>query len=474
MNCWKCGFETIVLLGGRPLGRRALLAGLLALAGGGQQAGLAQSSLLNKTDAPLHHRRGFHIYSASSYFGYSSLATPPQSGTLIPGLQLGSDVETGGAVTFGWNRPRERSKFSLLYTPSYTARRRYTQWNSMNHSLTFAGTRRLSARWSVALAGHGVYSGLEHLLFFPTVFSRVADAPRSFADLAEALAGGRFTNDQLASILTGAPVVESPAHTLAFGDRLLNSTLRLSFSYSPARRWTLRAGAGARQTQRIYDRRYGEESRRNDLPPRSVGAEVHTSVSYAANPRTFTGFHLGAARNSSLLHDNYVSTGKAFLRRALGRHWFVEGHGGVGMVTPIRWTFQRPSGLRLLGGGSAGLNLSPHIFLVSHEQTVGDLYGMGAGLNESTTLAWRWWPSGRTWGVHASGGRHRAQGSQFSEIEGWLIGGGWTRGLSRHTALRAEYAYLRNFRRYLGTSHGLAGNSVRLSFVWTPGPEGFR
>ena len=109
----KCGFTT----------RAALWAPMLLAALACPSWG--QSSFLSPINPLSGQRRGIHLYSASAYMVYTSLALPPQQDfnfltSPLPS-RLSGDGAAGGAVAMGWNYGRERINFSLNYSASYHA-----------------------------------------------------------------------------------------------------------------------------------------------------------------------------------------------------------------------------------------------------------------------------------------------------------------------------------------------------------------
>jgi len=66
----------------------------------------------------------------------------------------------------------------------------------------------------------------------------------TFDDLANAMLSGVYTDTQLASLLTGAPIVQSPATTLFHAERMFAATTQLSVSHSPSPRLSVTFRSG--------------------------------------------------------------------------------------------------------------------------------------------------------------------------------------------------------------------------------------
>jgi hypothetical protein len=103
---------------------------MLLLAGG-----MACAQYVPEVFNPLSHNpSGIHLYGVSAHTSYYSTGLPESFG-YIPGQNLQGDVSMGGAASFGWVRSGPSSSFSIGYSPSYTGRVRYSEWNAFNHAL---------------------------------------------------------------------------------------------------------------------------------------------------------------------------------------------------------------------------------------------------------------------------------------------------------------------------------------------------
>jgi hypothetical protein len=405
---------------------------------------------------------------AESHATYFSVGLPTGRLLFRAPSDLAWDVEMGGSATFAWRRSGRRSSFSGSYTPSYTRRAHYSQWNSLDHHLTLTAARRLGRRWDVSVAAAGYSNLLEQFLFAPPVFSRVLAVPATFEELAGAVAAGRFTNDQLASILTGAPVVESPARTLLFGSRVLGASAQTTLTYSPSARLSFHVRAGASRTQHLPDPQEDERVRGGYLLYRTSALNAQAGLSYSFSPRTHVGLEAAANRQSSPVLDAYTTTATGWVARNMGRRWFVQLRGGAGYIEPVRATFEQDRRPRYLAGASLGFKTRAHALLASHDRSVGDAYGLGSHRTDTTTGSWRWGRPGRTWWLYANTSRQRSYGSRWAELNGWLAGGGLARTVSRTTVLQTEYAYLSNTGRLTGSRPQASVHAVRLVLSWSP------
>ena len=225
-------------------------------------------------------------------------------------------------------------RFFSRTTPSYTGRLRFSAWNALNHSLSFNASRHFG-RWKLGFAAAADLSNLSEFLFSPTVFASVAAVPGTFSDLAAAVLTGTFTNAQFASLLTGAPIVQSPARNLFFGERMFTSAAQTSLSYTPAPRLSVKLTASGSRSQHLSDNQSGAQPN-SYLIPMTTSAGADLAVSYSRSPRTQVGGSVSSTRVISAIQDVYSTTAKASLGRTMGRRWFLQLSGGVGMMTPVR------------------------------------------------------------------------------------------------------------------------------------------
>jgi len=418
---------------------------------------------------PLENRRGgFHLYNVTGFAGWESVASPYGSGYLLPSTSsLGADGTYGAAATAGWSRPTGRSNISLTYTASYLGRFRYSEWNALNHFLTLSASRQLSRKWNVALSGSSVISTYDQLLFSPTLFASLSGAPGTFEDLASAVLGGKYNNDQLASLLTGAPVIESPSRTLFFGNRVFNNSATASMSYAPSERLSFQFSTGVSETQHLRDKGHAA-SQSAYLIPRAAYATASVGASYALSPKTQVGISMSSSRGFSRIQNSYITSGSGYVGRTIGRHWFARAYGGAGFVTVLNSRYGASDVTRPVWGASLGYRSYANTLMGAYDRTLGQSYGVGAANTTMISAAWHWWRPGRTWGLTSNYGKEQLRNSVFGDVDGWRAAIGATRMLGRHAMIETEYSYAS----YIGRT-GLAPYSsdqsaVRLSASWVP------
>ena len=372
----------------------------------------------------------------------------------------------------------QHSTFSLVYTPSYTGRIRYSSWDALNHNLSLNATRRLAPRWNLGFSVSGDLSNFEGFLFSPTVFSNVASVPANFADLSAAILGQSSTNTQLASILNSAPVVESPARTLLYGERMFTSATRASLSYSYSRRFSVNFSVGAGRSQHLGESQNSLALAQSPyLLPTTTSGNASLGFSYSLSPRTQFGATVATSRVASDLYDGYSTSSTASLGRKLGRHWFLQIHGGVGLMNPLREisvqsnTSSQSTGLHPVAGGSLGFRTSSHTFLGSYDRTVSDSYGVGATTTSTSSATWRWSRPGVGWWLEGSFSWQVARRCRPGRCRPGYIQlaghGELGKQLGAHVALITQYVYL-NYSGRLETSlYSQSQSAMRVSIVWT-------
>ncbi len=195
-------------------------------------------SLLDQVSFRSASPGGVRLYGVSAFSGYSTSVLPLGFGQFTPpGLQeLGGSANYGASASFGW-QPRSRSmNFSVLYSLTYGGTVRYSDLNALSHSLSITASRQLGPKWSFTVAGAAQDSTMAQYLFQPTALSVLSQLPATFDDLAAAFNLGQFSNSQVASMLTGASVLESPVRGLLLGDRVLSYSANIGLNYAHSSR----------------------------------------------------------------------------------------------------------------------------------------------------------------------------------------------------------------------------------------------
>jgi hypothetical protein len=414
------------------------------------------------------------IRSVSAYFDYYS-STLPNGGALQASAKLLSDVAGGGSAQIGWTKTTERSNSSFSYTSSLTGRVRYSQLNAWNHALSFTTNHKIVPRWTLGFSARGDLSSVEQSLFAPTALGNVAAVPATFDDLATALLASKFTNPQLGSVLTGAPLLESPLRYLLYGQRMFTSGVQTSLSYSYSPRLTISFQGGASRSQHVSDDQANISQNLVVIPNTTTGS-AGVTVSYSLSPRSQIGGTVTTTRVISAQQDAYTTISLANVGWTLARRWVLQLHGGVGFNNLVRPTSLQVSPHPLpAGGGSLTFKSFEHIFIGSFDHTVADAYGLGATSTSSAAFTWRWSRPGRPWWIESTfGWQQLVQPNGLGDISGWRTNAGFGRTIGAQLALLTQYGYLNYSGRQQNIPSAVDQSVVRVSLMWSPHPEYLR
>jgi hypothetical protein len=452
----------------RNIGRTATCAlVLLAATASAKAQGTAQGITSGGNEGP----DGFQLYSVSVYAEYSSEAVPfgltgGFSSSLPFGANLGPNYFAGIVAKVGYRKMGARTNFYVTYVPSYDASLRYSSLNSMNNSLSIGLMHNFSPRWTLTSSATALTARYDQFLFSPTVFSSLAGTPATFDELSQAILSGTYTNSELASILTGAPLIESPASNLIYGPRIFTASLRNTISYEHSTRLRFHFGFGGSRTQGLNSGQIENASVR--LLPETTTATAAAGVDYTLSPVTDVSFEASGYRTFSRFEDAYISNGTASVGRILGRHWIARVRGGAGVVTPIRQTFATPPGLHYLAGATVTYKTVSHTFMGSYDRTITDYYGLGAHSAGVASGAWNWHIPGRTWFASAVGRYEMLEDIDNHNLDSWLGNAGIGRRFGMHTILRLAYLYGRIEGAYGNAPEKQSLQGVQLMVSWSP------
>lgn len=436
----------------------------------------AQNSLLSGFNPLGNSRSGIQLYDVTGFVGWQSVVNP-QGGLFLPmsGTGLKSDTSLGAGASVGWSKRGQKTNLSIMYNAGYQAQIRYTDLSALSQVLAMNASRRLNGKWSLGFSSTAAISTYDQMLFSPTLFSSVAAAPGSFDDLAAAVLTGTYNNDQLASLLTGSPMIESPSRTFFFGDRVFTASASTSLSYAHSKRLSVSFAASADRaqhlTQHLADGEQLSGQQSLYLLPRAVEGSATVSVNYALTPRTQVGANMSASRGFSSIQNAYTTYGSAFIGRTMGRRWYAQVHAGAGFVTYINSLSPGRIGTTPVAGGSLGYKTYAHSFMVSADRTLSQSYGVGAASNFMTSAAWHWWQPGRRWGLTSSYMREQFMGSAFGDVTGWRGGFGMTQRMGEHMVLETDYTYGSYASDGVESPFHRSQQGVRLSVMWMPQAE---
>src|ERR1039457_1150172 len=251
--------------------------------GMGMMAGIGDAqSLLDQVNFKGAAVEGFRLYGVSAYTGYSTSALPLGLGqTPTPGAQeLGGSANYGASASFGWQHHRQRTSFSMMYALTYAGMTRYSDLNALTHSLSMTASRQLTRKWSFTLTGAAQDSTLAEFMYQPSALSVLTQLPATFDDLAAAFSIGQFSNAQMASTLTGAGMLESPARGLLLGNRVLSYSANVGLNYAYSSRLSFHFASFSAGGQNLRGGQSGIPQE-NYVLPRSIGMNAGMGLSYA-------------------------------------------------------------------------------------------------------------------------------------------------------------------------------------------------
>ncbi len=443
----------------------ALAAGLLS------QCLPAQDNPLQDSAPIVETPHGFHIYSASVYWGYASTAYPTNGLALNNSsaiLGLGPDQLYGGEVTAGWERHRGRTNISLHYSGGYSGMIRYSDANGWTHALALDIGRQLTARWTATVSGWANDGTLAQYLFRPEQLTQVTQQPMDFSDFAAALSVGQFSNAQIASMLTGAPILESPAQSLVLGDRILSYSGQagVSFAYSSRLNFHLSSMSAAGESRLGSAATGGAPA--NYVMPRSIGATGGAGFSYMLTPRTTIGLDADEYLTRNRYQDARSTTGTFSVGRKMSERWLLRVYGGGSLMRSSLTGSGSQSLRQVVGGGTLGVKVRSQSLAASYDRSSSDSFGFAAGLIITETGSWHWQRPGSRWSAFAGFGQEQMRNTGFASISGWRATGGAGIRLSDQSALQVEYAHLQSGGTYAGFFNQLQVDSIRLSLSWMP------
>jgi len=425
-------------------------------------------SLLDQVSLRSMSLGGLHLYGASVFSGYST-SVYPQGGFASFGNSqfnaLGGDTDYGASFAAGWRHSGPRTSLSVGYTGTYSGNAHYTQLNGFNQSLNVNLSRTIRGKWTANLSASGGYNTTTQFLYEASSLSVLAQLPMTFDDLAAAFAIGQFSSAQAASMLTGAPLIESPVRNLLTGDRILSYSAQAGLSYAHSSRLRFHFGSVSAVGQSWHGSKGALQA---DSTPRNLGATGGLGMSYALSSRTSVNFDVDESQSTNRYQTAYVTSARASLGRKMGLHWFLTVSGGAAFNRITQQTYGTAGPRTMIGGASLGYQASTYTLLGTYERTASDGSGIGVGTITNYRGAWSWHPRGSSWSWFAGFSRQQMRNTGFASLTGSQISTGLSRRLSFTTSMMAEYVYSDTDGTYLGKPGRFSVQSARIVVSWTP------
>ncbi len=428
-----------------------VLMGLLAVATAGRAQWFQASNGHNpiaELVAPLRfeetRRTGLRLERAAFYQGYLHKAVTGGFGGSGNGSKLGYEAETGGELSLAARSSGATGSFALVYTPSYVARHRNPEWNSLNQTLRVEGITKLSPRSTFRLGAEAQRQEQEEISISPALYS----------------AGGQLV---------------APGRASPFLRRMFAARLSASLSHTSSPRLTLRLGLEGDQSQTLTRRQDDGAGGRVFVPLAKSGRGA-AGFDYRLSRQTSVGAEASGSRYASTLQDAWVARGVGRLRQELDANWSVTLRGGASHLSRLRAGLVLPSGtaapkkVSWVAGGSLEYKGLGQTFSLSADRTAGDELGIGAQTNLSTSAAWAWRRPGSDWALHVGAGRYHMSIAGHPDFNTWQGRAGFARVLNRQTTLLGDYLYIAGSSGYTGLLNILSQRGPRLSLLWTPSP----
>jgi hypothetical protein len=414
---------------------------------------------------------GIRFYGLTAFAGYASSAFPlaagassfPTSGVPL----LGPDENVGVTGSLGWQHHRSKTDISVIYSGTYQRMVHYSNLDSYSQSLSLSASRSLTRRWRLNLSGMAQDASLAQSLFQPSTL--LTQAPLSFNDLAATVSIGQFSNAQIASMLTGSPILESPTSSAVLGNRILSYSGQVTFEYAASSRLRFHFGSVSGGGQSRTSNPSGT-ARQTYILPHSFGLNAGAGFSYSLSPRTDVGLSAEGNRVSNVAQQIYTSSLSASFGRKMGMHWFLQVHGGESTMAVVAQTYGAPKSHEMIGGGALGFRTFRHSLVGSYNRASSDTFGFAVGAVTSYSGSWLYHTPGTGWTVFSTYAQQQMRNTGFLSLSGWQAGGGISESLNDHTSVTAQYVYLSNSGTYEGAPTSFAVHSVRLSVSWNPQP----
>jgi hypothetical protein len=424
---------------------------------------------------------GLRLENVSLSAGYSSNGLPGARSIYGRESGLGSDTDFGAQATLAFRKRFRTSSFGLTYTPSRNQRSRYSDWNTTDHVLGIEFDRQLGRRWGLALNASGSNTGLEQFWFRRPITTRVENPPASLEELLQRVEAGEFTDDEFASLITGAPVIIDPGGRELELTRVtsLNATSTATYAHSARLHFTM--GVGASRYDSSFRNFVGDASDR--LSVNNIQRQfAFVESAYRFSRDVTTGFRYNASMNDSSFGRSQAHSSTGFVRKKLGRFWTAELEGGAGYVNFDSdngfLATLRPDALQSrptwVAGGALQYRYGGHSFDGFAKRQVGDSLGLSSSSTLSTGLNWEWTTPRMPWIFFGSGSHSKsdygfvvADGSGTA-YQSSLLQAGLTRRLSSTTAFTTGYYFGRYSSPFRGLLTGATVHRVQASFLWRP------
>jgi hypothetical protein len=399
-------------------------------------------------------KNGFHLYSVTGSFGYSSTALGAGYSSSVPGL--GGDYFAQASTAVGYSQSGPNGNFSVIYVPSYSGQVRYSNLQAFNQDLTIRLSRRLGLKLGWYLNGYGGDRTIETYLFAGNALSQVAAADPTLNGLSDALNGGH----------TSSPNLVNAGQAILYGTRVLSEGATTGLTYRPTTRLRWSVSASGDQSQARPNSSYTDAA----FFPRTKMLRGDLSMGYSLTTRTEVGFDVSTARLYGGFGREQYSTAAVHVARKLTTRWFASGALGAG-ASNYRSTATAPTTLTYVTDLSLAYRSTEQTFAVNYNRYAGDFYGSNSRATQTYMGIWTWHNRGRSWSLQASGAYQTLAGGTLAGATVTQAGGAISRGLTRQLSAGLDYGFAQ-FSGVSGVATGptraITSHGARLSITWIP------
>jgi hypothetical protein len=390
-------------IGGELLLKSGTILGILLLGSGLMKAQVAigsSSDLLGANrlmggpvggavTAPPPDASGFGIYSVSATT--TVINEPSYISTSLTGnyrLQNQMNTYMGGTASFGYVKTLgERSRFYILYAPGFSVLPQDLSQSTMSHRLNMNFSDELSSRWDFHFALNASYAELQEYAFEAAQIGQVAQVPGSMEDFLNGVLNGQYNNTQIASLLTGAPILEAPARSSIYGNETLTISASTSLGYKISPRLSMTFLGTSTRNQIVGT---AGDSFLQPLAPVTTTGSGGVTLSYELTPQSSIAFSARVQRTLSQVSDGNYYSGTGTYTRRIGQRWGLglTGGGGSTRFSDLNVANYRPSA-NYIASGNLIFQATPHQAIsVTAGRTFIDDYGLGLTSTQTAGIHW--------------------------------------------------------------------------------------
>jgi hypothetical protein len=380
---------------------------------------------------------------------------------------IGSDESYGVSAFLGWEHHRDRTNVSVTYSGSYGGMARYSELNAFNHAVSLSASRQLTQRWTFSVSAVGQDATVAQTLFQPATFATAPQVPASFNDFAALFSVGQFSNAQIASTLTGAPILQSPVRTLLLGNRILSYAAQAGLTYAYSPRLTLQFSSFTASGQTQVGGQ-GNVATQAYAVPRSLGGQAGLGASYMLSPRTTLAVDVAENRIVNHYQRAWSSMANVSLGRKMGEHWVARIYGGGTLSQLTENTAAAGRNKNVIGGAMLGLQTYRNTFTGSYDRSSWDSYGFAIGTENTAKGSWSWHPRASRWTLFADISQQQLRDNGFANLSGWTADGGLSVVLSNRTSASLQFVHMKNAGTYAGGYNEISIDTARFTLSWNP------